>query len=146
MKCPYCYHIETKVIDSRELDDLVRRRRECLKCEKRFTTHEAAELTPLYVIKKDSKKEVFEREKLKLGFLKACEKLPVEQEKIELAVNKIEAKLRSSKSVEISTKSIGNEVMKSLKGLDKIAYLRFVSVYNEFKDVSDFKDEIKKLK
>jgi len=145
MKCPYCQHIETKVIDSREAEDIVRRRRECLKCEKRFTTHETAETIPLYVIKKDNKKEIFEREKLKSGLLKACEKRPVNEEEIEKAVIIIEAKLRNSKSNEIPTKLIGTEAMKQLKQLDKVAYLRFASVYNEFDDISDFKDELKKL-
>lgn len=143
MKCPYCQYEETKVIDSRESENIVRRRRECLKCGKRFTTHEAIESAPLYIIKKDSSKELFDREKLKRGIIKACEKRPVEIEKIDEAVDKIESKLR--KNSELSSKEIGEDVMKHLKCLDKIAYIRFASVYREFEDVSDFKKELNNL-
>ncbi len=144
MRCPYCQYEETKVIDSRESEDIVRRRRECLKCEKRFTTHETIESAPLYIIKKDNSRELFDREKLKRGIIKACEKRPVEMEKIDEAVDKIESKLR--KNNELSSKEIGEEVMKQLKKLDKIAYIRFASVYREFEDVSDFKKELNNLR
>lgn len=116
-----------------------------MKCEKRFTTHETIELAQLHVIKKDNKKEIFEREKIKAGLLRACEKRPVTLESIESAVDLIESKIRASNSTEVHTKVIGLEAMKHLKRLDKVAYLRFTSVYNEFADVSDFKDELKKL-
>lgn len=146
MKCPYCQHEETKVIDSRESEQLIRRRRECFSCEKRFTTHEKIESAPLYIIKKDNSRELFEREKLKKGILKACEKRPIELEKINEAIDRIESRLLSSKNNEISSTLIGEEAMKHLKRLDKIAYIRFASVYREFKDVEDFQKELKNLK
>lgn len=145
MKCIFCGHEETKVIDSRESEDLTRRRRECLKCEKRFTTYERAESPNVYVIKKDGRRELFDREKLKRGILKACEKRPVALERIEHALNRIEAKLRSLSKNEIPSKSLGEEVMKQLKAVDKIAYIRFASVYREFTDLGDFKKEIQDL-
>lgn len=145
MRCPYCQHEESRVIDSRELDSLVRRRRECIKCEKRFTTHETIELAPLYVIKKDNKKELFDRLKILNGLTKACEKRPVKEEEILNAVDLIESKLRNSKTTEVHSKVIGLEAMKHLKRLDKVAYLRFASVYNEFADITDFNKEISKL-
>ena len=145
MKCTFCSHSETKVIDSRESEDLTRRRRECLKCEKRFTTYERVETVQTYVIKKDGSRELFDREKLSKGLLKACEKRPIPIEKIESIINKIESKIKSSDNNEVSTKQLGEEIIKHLKGLDKVAYIRFASVYREFTDVEDFKKEIQQL-
>lgn len=145
MKCIFCDYEETKVVDSRESEDLTRRRRECLKCEKRFTTYERAEAPNLYVIKKDGRKEPYDREKLKKGMLKACEKTSVPMEKIENALCKIEAKLRSLTENEIPSKFLGEEVMKQLKAIDKVAYIRFASVYKEFEDLEDFKKVIRNL-
>ncbi|MBS3152671.1 transcriptional regulator NrdR [Candidatus Woesearchaeota archaeon] len=145
MKCIFCSHTETKVVDSRESEDITRRRRECLKCEKRFTTYERPEPLQIYIIKKDGRRELFDREKLKKGILRACEKLPIEIEKIENIVNKIEAKLRTLDANEIQSKSLGEEVAKHLKQLDKVAYIRFASVYREFADIEDFKKEIQGL-
>jgi len=146
MKCTFCGHSETKVVDSRESEDITRRRRECLKCEKRFTTYERPESIQLYIIKKDNRRELFDREKLKKGLLKACEKRPIPIEKIESVVNKVEAKLRTLDAKEIKSKSLGEEVAKHLKQLDKVAYIRFASVYREFADIEDFKKEIQGLK
>ncbi|MBS3168806.1 transcriptional regulator NrdR [Candidatus Woesearchaeota archaeon] len=136
---------ETKVVDSRESEDITRRRRECLKCEKRFTTYERAESLQIYIIKKDNRRELFDREKLKKGILRACEKLPIPLEKIDNIVNKVESKLRTLDANEIQSKSLGEEVGKYLKQLDKVAYIRFASVYREFADIEDFKKEIQGL-
>lgn len=145
MKCPYCSS-ETKVIDKRDSQDITRRRRECLnkKCKKRFTTYERVE-TNVRVIKKDKRREPFSREKLLIGITKACEKRPISQEAIEKVVNEIEAKIRAY-GPEVPSKFIGELVMKQLKKLDKVAYVRFASVYREFQDVGDFKKTIKELK
>ncbi len=145
MKCPYCFHEETKVIDSRESEDTTRRRRECLKCEKRFTTYEKVEGLDLFVIKKDRRREPFSVEKLKKGILTACEKRPIPTEKIDLMIHEIEKDLRKKDTNDIPAKEIGEIVMKKLKNLDKIAYIRFASVYKSFEDMDSFKDEIKKL-
>ena len=145
MKCPYCSFNETKVLDSREIEDSVKRRRVCQKCEKRFNTFERVESLHLIVIKKDKSREPFDREKLKKGIMRACEKRPVGMTIIEDAVNKIEAKLRTLSTVEIQSKIIGEEVMKALKKIDKVAYIRFASVYREFEDPGDFKKEIQTL-
>ena len=145
MKCIFCGHSETKVVDSRESEDITRRRRECLKCEKRFTTYERAESLQIYIIKKDNRRELFDREKLKKGILRACEKLPIPLEKIDNIVNKVESKLRTLDANEIQSKSLGEEVGKYLKQLDKVAYIRFASVYREFADIEDFKKEIQGL-
>ncbi len=142
MKCTFCGHSETKVVDSRESEDLTRRRRECLSCEKRFTTHERAEPLQLYIIKKDNNREIFDREKLRRGILKACEKRPIPIEKIDSIIGKIEAKLRTIDANEIQSKSLGEEAAKHLKQIDKVAYIRFASVYREFADIEDFKKEI----
>ncbi len=144
MICPYCSHIETKVVDSRESESNVRRRRECEKCSKRFTTYEKVEFD-LNVIKKDSRREPFSREKLKSSILKSTGKRPVSLEKIEKLIDEVEQDLRSSKSYEIPSKIIGDKVMKKLKSLDKIAYIRFASVYKEFKDIDDLAEELKKM-
>ena len=145
MKCTYCGHSETKVIHSRESEDITRRRRECLKCEKRFTTYERPESIQIYIIKKDNSREQYDREKLKRGLLRACEKRPISMNKIDGIINKIEAKLRINNAKEIQSKSIGEEVAKQLKKIDKVAYIRFASVYREFADLGDFKKEIQEL-
>ena len=144
MICPYCSHIETKVVDSRESENNVRRRRECEKCSKRFTTYEKVEFD-LTVLKKDSRREQFSREKLKSSILKSTGKRPVSLEKIEKIIDEIEQELRGSKSHEIPSRIIGDKVMKKLKSLDKIAYIRFASVYKEFKDIDDLAEELKKI-
>jgi len=144
MKCPYCFG-NTKVLDKRESrEEATRRRRECLKCKKRFTTYERIE-TRLTVIKKDGRREPFNRDKLKIGLIKACEKRPVSQDKIEAVVSEIEALLRSYHKPEVPSSLIGELMMKKLKKLDKIAYIRFASVYKEFKDIEDFKKTVKEL-
>lgn len=146
MKCPYCSSEGLKVVDKREADDnSTRRRRECLSCEKRFTTYERIESVELVVVKKDGRRERFSREKIKAGILKACEKRPVSAEKIDKIVNDIEAELRSYDSIEIPGSKVGELVMKKLKALDKIAYIRFASVYREFEDLESFEKELKKL-
>lgn len=144
MRCPYCSS-ETKVLDKRDSQDVTRRRRECLnkKCRKRFTTYERIE-TNVKVIKKDKRREPFSREKLLIGITKACEKRPISQEAIEKTVNEIEAKIRAY-GPEVPSKVIGELVMKHLKKMDKVAYIRFASVYREFQDVGDFKKTIKEL-
>ena len=148
MICPYCNNIKTKVVDKRETENsqITRRRRECLKCNKRFTTYEKIETPDLIIIKSDGRKEPFNREKLKTGLLKACEKRPISQEKIESTLNKIEAELREKNTNEIPSKIIGNLVIKNLKRLDKVAYMRFASVYRNFADVKDFEKELKLIK
>ena len=146
MRCPYCYNEETKVSNKRETEDglITRRRRECLKCKKRFTTYERIE-TDLIVIKKDKRREKFSREKLKSGILKSVQKRPVSIDQIEQILNNIEATLRNKNSSEILSSLIGELVMKKLKALDKVAYIRFASVYREFEDPSSFLEEIKIL-
>ena len=146
MECPYCHHVETKVTDSRDTGALsIRRRRECLKCSKRFTTYEYIEMTPLYVIKKDGRREKFDRNKIKNGVLKALEKRPVGHEEIEKMIVSIEEKIRRSGSEEIETSTIGEYVMDGLKDLDHVAYIRFASVYRSFTDLSSFEKEVKNL-
>ncbi len=146
MKCAFCQNLETKVVDKRDIDSETRRRRECLKCKKRFTTSEYVRATPFSIVKKDGRREPFDREKLKRGLLKACEKRPVSIEKIEYAVDKIEGELRKLNVKEIKSIVIGDKVMKELKKLDPVAYVRFASVYKEFKDIEDFKKEIQEIK
>ena len=147
MKCPYCNYEETQVIDTRETESLeaTRRRRECLKCNKRFTTYERVEEAEIIVVKKDSKRERFERQKLTNGILKACEKRSISLEKIEKLVDEVESDLRKRDSVEVESKVIGEVVMKKLKTLDKVAYIRFASVYREFEDLDRFEEELEKL-
>ena len=146
MECPYCHNIETKVTDSRDTGTLsIRRRRECLKCNKRFTTYEYIELTPVYVKKKDGRLEKFDRNKIKNGIMKALEKRPVDHEKIEEILNSIEEKIRRIGSEQIESKLIGEYVMDSLKETDHVAYIRFASVYRSFTDVSSFQEEVKNL-
>ena len=144
MQCPFCLHAETKVLDKRDTDVVTRRRRECLKCEKRFSTREAVEWSELKVIKKNGKREAFNREKIKNGILKACEKRPVGEERIDMMVNLIEDRVRK-KGREVPSSFIGELVSRELKKEDKIAYIRFASVYRDFSDISDFKKEIRSL-
>lgn len=144
MRCPFCSK-DTKVIETRESEEEVtRRRRECLGCKKRFTTYEKPEIN-LMVIKKDGRREPFIREKLKSGIVKACQKRPVSSEQIERAVDEIELELRNQETNEIETKFIGKLVMAKLKKLDKVAYIRFASVYKEFADLEDFEKELQKM-
>lgn len=144
MICPFCSHADTKVVDKRDLGGMTRRRRECLKCAKRFSTREAVEWNELKVIKKDGKREPFDRAKVTAGIVKACEKRPVSDEQIEKMVNRIEEKIRR-KGKEIKTSMIGELVSNELRKVDKVAYIRFASVYRDFTDLSDFKKEIKGL-
>lgn len=147
MKCPYCEHPESKVIDSRESKNgfTVRRRRECLSCKKRCTTYEKIEEIPYMVVKKDGKRQRFDSQKLLAGLLKACEKRPVPVAKLEEIVEEIESKLQDRAEKEIEASEVGRFVMNKLKALDKVAYVRFASVYREFKDVLEFKKELEKL-
>ena len=147
MKCPYCSFEESKVIDSRPTDEgeRIRRRRECLKCQKRFTTYEIIESLPIIVIKKDKSREVFNRDKLIGGMLKACEKRPVSINDIERAVDDIEVKLQNSLDREVTSDAIGELVMEKLKKVDEVAYVRFASVYRQFKDINTFMAELNKL-
>lgn len=147
MKCPYCGHEESKVIDSRPADEgeRIRRRRECLACGKRFTTHEVIETVPIIVVKRDKSREVFDRNKLTGGLLRACEKRPVSIEQIEKMVSNIESQLQSSLDREVTSKTIGELSMEELKNVDEVAYVRFASVYRQFKDINTFMDEVNKL-
>lgn len=147
MKCPYCECVESKVIDSRPVEDgtSIRRRRECLGCEKRFTTYEQIESVPLVVIKKDGKRQVYNRQKLMNGILRAAEKTPVTYPQVESLVAEIEANMNSRLDKEISSNEIGELVMDRLKQINDIAYVRFASVYREFKDVNTFLDELNRL-
>ena len=147
MKCPFCSHLEDKVVDSRETKegDTVRRRRECLGCERRFTTYERIDEVPYMVIKKDGRREKFDRQKVLGGLLKACEKRPVSMPKLSEMVNRIESKVSDSPDREISTTEIGEFLMEGLRDLDKIAYVRFASVYRDFQDEQAFFNELKSL-
>lgn len=147
MKCPYCGYPEDKVVDSRSSSDetIIRRRRECLKCGRRFTTYEKVEHIPLMVIKKDGSREEFDREKILNGIRKACEKRPVSIEKLEEVVDRIEKEIERKNESEIPSKLIGELVMKNLQKLDQVAYVRFASVYKEFKDIEEFKLALDKL-
>ena len=144
MQCPYCAHKDTKVIDKRDIDKITRRRRECLKCKRRFNTHEALEEVKLRVIKKDGCMENFDKEKIKRGIIKSCEKRPISIEQIDKMVMKVEEKLMK-KGKEVNSGFIGDLVSRELKKVDKVAYIRFASVYHEFRDISDFKNEIRGL-
>lgn len=144
MHCPFC-NAETKVTNKRDSESETRRRRECLKCKKRFTTYEKIEITNLRVIKKDGRRVTFDIEKIRKGITKACEKRPVSLEKINFMVNNIENKLKTSNKKEIKSELIGEMVMKELKKVDKVAYIRFASVYRDFKDIGDFKKELREL-
>jgi transcriptional repressor NrdR len=147
VKCPFCANIDDKVIDSREgrVGDTIRRRRECLKCGRRFTTYERIDEIPYMVIKKDGRRERFERQKILQGLLKACEKRPVATPKLEAIVDEIEGVVQESTERELTTTEIGEMIMRGLKKLDKVAYVRFASVYMDFKDVQEFMSELKNL-
>ena len=147
MKCPYCSFEESKVIDSRPTDEgeRIRRRRECLECGRRFTTYEIIESLPIIVIKKDSTRQTFQREKLLDGMIKACEKRPVSLETLERAASDIEATIQNSMDREISSTKVGELVMDKLKEIDEVAYVRFASVYRQFRDINTFMDELNKL-
>ncbi len=147
MRCPYCSSTESRVIDKRESGPgIIRRRRECLKCRKRFTTYEKVEILDLSIVKKDGTREPFDREKLKKGIEKACEKRPISKEKIDKLIGEIEAELLNRKSKEIESKDLGELLIKKLKKLDKVAYIRFASVYREFEDLTSFEEELDKLR
>ena len=147
MRCPFCRTVDDKVIDSRMSGEgtSIRRRRECLKCEKRFTTYEYVENAPLMVVKRDGTRKRFDREKIKSGIMKACEKRPVSMDKIEEMVDEIERDIQKKADKEIKSTLIGNMVMEKLYGLDEVAYVRFASVYRRFKDVSHFMKELEKF-
>ena len=147
MKCPFCGYEESKVIDSRPTDEgeKIRRRRECISCAKRFTTYEIIESVPIVVVKKDKSRQAFDRVKLFNGMLRACEKRPVSIDQIEKVVTDIETELQNSLDREVTSVHIGELVMDKLKGLDEVAYVRFASVYRQFKDINTFMDELTKL-
>jgi transcriptional repressor NrdR len=147
MHCPFCGAIDTKVIDSRLVSegDHVRRRRECITCEERFTTYETAELVMPRIIKQDGVREPFDEDKLKKGLMKALEKRPVSIEKVDSAINSIKASLRATGEREIQSRTVGEEVMKELRQLDEVAFVRFASVYRSFKDLNEFREEIDRL-
>ena len=147
MKCPYCGSTESEVVETRASEDVdtIRRRRECLQCKKRFTTYERIENVNLVVIKKDGRREQFDRDKLKRGIARSSEKTSVPMEEIEKIVTEVERELRGADSVEIESKIIGQMVALRLKKLDKVAYIRFSSVFKRFVDVEDFEEEVKKL-
>ncbi len=147
MRCPFCGHHEDKVIDSRESKegDSIRRRRQCLACERRFTTYERCDEIPRMVIKKDGRREPFDRQKVLNGLLKACEKRPVSMGKLAELVNEVESDLLENPEGEISTTSIGETLMEKLRNIDKIAYVRFASVYRDFQDLEEFLSELKNV-
>ena len=147
MKCPFCSHLDDKVIDSREArtGDLIRRRRECLKCGRRFTTYERIDEIPYMVIKKDGRRERFDRQKILQGLLKSCEKRPVPTAKLEAMVDEVERAVQEAKERELTTQELGELLMVRLKKIDKVAYVRFASVYMDFKDVKEFMNELKGL-
>ena len=147
MKCPFCNHLHDKVVDSRESKegDAIRRRRECLACERRYTTYERIDEVPYMVVKKDGRREKFDRQKVLAGLLKACEKRPVSMGKLSEMVNEVESKVSDSPDREISTIEVGEFLMDRLRDLDKIAYVRFASVYRDFQDEQAFFNELKNL-
>ena len=147
MKCPYCLYSESKVIDSRPADDgqRIRRRRECMQCAKRFTTYEIIETQPVIIIKRDKSRQVFDRNKLLSGMLRACEKRPVSLDALENAIDEIESQLQNSLEREVTSVEIGEMALSKLKDIDEIAYVRFSSVYRDFKDIQSFMDELKTL-
>lgn len=147
MKCPLCNHLEDKVIDSRPVEEgaAIRRRRECMHCRNRFTTYEKLENPPIFVVKKDGTRELFSRDKLLSGLTKACHKRPVAMEDLDLLVSRVEQRCSGELNREVESREIGEMLMKLLRDLDKVAYVRFASVYREFADVDSFMDEMKKL-
>jgi len=148
MRCPYCSYARTNVVDSRDVGELeiTRRRRECRKCKKRFTTYERVETIGLVVIKKDGRREKFSRDKLLAGVQRACEKRPISQERIEKMAEEIEKELRNMDTLEVESRKIGELVMRKLKKLDKVAYIRFASVYRSFADIESFENELRALR
>ena len=147
MKCPFCGYGESKVMDSRPTDEgsRIRRRRECLQCGKRFTTYEIIESLPIIVVKRDKSREAFDREKLLNGMLRACQKRPVSIETLEKVIDDIEAQIQNSLEREVTSRRIGEYAMEKLKEIDQVAYVRFASVYREFKDINSFHEEISRL-
>ncbi|PYS02679.1 MAG: transcriptional regulator NrdR [Acidobacteria bacterium] len=147
MKCPFCGHLQDKVVDSRESKegDAIRRRRQCLACQRRFTSYERIDEIPYMVVKKDGRRERFDRQKVLAGLLKACEKRPVSMVQLETIADKAEAVVQESSEREITTRTVGEMIMNELKNLDKVAYVRFASVYLDFKDVQEFMTELKDL-
>lgn len=145
MKCPVCGYPDSRVVDSRPADENIRRRRECSDCQKRFTTYEIIETLPIIVIKKDNRRESFDRTKILLGILKACEKRPVSEEQMTTIAVEIEAQLQNQLQQEITSYKIGELVMEKLRILDEVAYVRYASVYREFKDIHTFMDELRNL-
>ena len=147
MKCPFCAHLEDKVVDSREAKDgrVIRRRRECLRCAKRFTSYERIDEIPFMVVKKDERREPYDRNKIMAGLRRACEKRPVSPGALEAIADELEQMLQESPEREIATRTIGETVMSRLKGLDTVAYVRFASVYRQFQDVDQFMSELKDL-
>ena len=147
MKCPYCGYQESKVVDSRHSEDntSIRRRRECLSCQKRFTTYETVESLPMVVVKKDNSRQSFDRSKILNGMVRACEKRPVAMADLEHAVDEIEQIIQNSLDREVSTERIGELVMERLKPLDEVAYVRFATVYRQFKDINSFMHELTKI-
>ncbi|NLO38426.1 MAG: transcriptional repressor NrdR [Ruminiclostridium sp.] len=148
MKCPYCSHPEDKVIDSRPTDEgaTIRRRRECLGCQKRYTTYEKVEYMPLMVIKKDKSRQQYNREKLMNGILRACEKRPVSISEIDNLIDNVESQIYNTLEREVTSTEIGEKVMEEIRKLDEVAYVRFASVYRQFKDIDTFMDELQKIK
>lgn len=147
MRCPYCGHIEDKVVDSRESKDgdSIRRRRECLECGRRFTSYERIDEIPYMVVKKDGRREVFDRNKILAGLLRACEKRPISMGQLDSIVDQVEKDVQDTSDRELPTSEIGKMIMRRLKALDKVAYVRFASVYLEFEDVTEFMTELKDL-
>ncbi len=147
MKCPFCSYEESKVIDSRPTDEgeRIRRRRECLECARRFTTYEIIESLPIIVIKKDKTRQAFSREKVLNGMIRACEKRPVSLDTLEKAIDEIETEIQNTLDREVSSEKIGELVMEKLKDIDEVAYVRFASVYRQFRDINTFMDELNKL-
>ena len=147
MKCPYCGHLESRVVDSRQSEDggSIRRRRECERCNRRFTTYERVDIVPLIVVKKDQTRETFDVNKLRAGIIKACEKRPVPLSRIDELTGNIERTLINRAEPEVTTQCLGEMVMEGLKELDEVAYVRFASVYRQFKDIQTFRDELNRL-
>ena len=146
VRCPYCKDTETKVLETRETgEDVTRRRRECLRCNKRFTTYEQVEIVDLTIVKKDGGREQFDRQKVLRGLVRACEKRPIDRDTLESIASDIESKLRAHKTTEVRSSHIGELIMRRLKKLDKVAYIRFASVYRDFTDLESFEEELQKL-
>ena len=146
MQCPYCNYKESKVVDSRHTDsNSIRRRRECESCKKRYTTYETIETTPVMVVKKDNTREYFDREKIKNGLIKSCEKRPVSIDQIESVVSYIENQIKKNYMTEVETRLIGEMIMDKLKDIDEVSYVRFASVYRQFKDINTFVNELKTI-